>query len=212
LEAGAWALAESVPYFPPGSVHVAVVDPGVGGARDGIAVAARGSFFVGPDNGLMSQAAVAPRRVYRIENPLFRREPVCPTFHGRDIFAIAAGQLAAGRAIEEAGPLLSDMAWLAMPDVEPLGDPCGGNVVHVDHFGNLVTSLVSRRVEGRWELRCEDRRFEVAGGRTFSDVERGALLLYPGSSGRVEVAVRDGSAALLTQAKAGTRVELKRFS
>lgn len=212
VRAGAWALAHAAPYFPAGSVHVAVVDPGVGGARDGIVIAAQGSFFVGPDNGLMSAAAVAPRRVFRIENPAFRREPVSLTFHGRDIFAAAAGQLAAGRPIDEAGRQVATVAELAMPESGALGDDCSGEVVHVDHFGNILTSLVSDHVDGRWELQCDGRRFELDGGRTFCDVERGALLLYPGSSGRVEIAVRDGSAARLTQMKAGMRVQLKRLS
>src|SRR5438128_5699715 len=87
VQAGAFALAQAAPLFPPGTIHVAVVDPGVGGARADLVVAAGGSFFIGPDNGLLTLAAPAPRRAWRIENPSYRREPVSPTFHGRDVFA-----------------------------------------------------------------------------------------------------------------------------
>jgi hypothetical protein len=206
-------LAGAAPYFPAGTIHLAVVDPGVGSSRDPIAVASAGSFFVGPDNGLMSLAAAAPRRVFRIENPMFRREPVSPTFHGRDIFAAAAGQLAAGRAIEDAGPPLPGMTELALPAVGPLSDDCGGEVLRVDHFGNLVTSLAATGpLSGRWDLHCDGRRFELRGGRTFCDVDRGSLVLYAGSSGRAEVAVREGSASLLTSARTGTRIRLTRLS
>jgi len=212
VRTGAFILADAAPYFPLGSVHLAVVDPGVGGDRNGVAVSSRGQFFVGPDNGVLTLAAPRPRRVFRIESPLFRRETVSPTFHGRDIFAVAAGQLAAGRPIDEAGPMLASMTELPMPAVQELADDCRGEVIHIDHFGNLITSFSSGAAGGRWELWCEGRRFELVGGRTFSDVDRGALVLYAGSGGRMEAAVRDGSAAVLTQSKAGTQIHLKRLS
>jgi S-adenosyl-L-methionine hydrolase (adenosine-forming) len=212
VRAGALALADAAGYFPAGSVHVAVVDPGVGGDRQGIAVASRGHFFVGPDNGVLALAAPEPRQVFLLESPLFRRGTVSPTFHGRDVFAVAAGQLAAGRAIEEAGRLLDAMIALPMPVLQGLDDDCRGEILHVDHFGNLVTSFSSTAVEGRWQMLCDGRRFELVAGRTFSDVGRGALVLYVGSGGRVEVALRDGSAALVTQSKAGTQIHLKRLS
>ena len=97
VAAGAVALAQAAPLFPPGTIHIAVVDPGVGGARADILIESGGSLFVGPDNGVLSLAARAPRRVYRIESSMFRRDPVSPTFHGRDVFAPTAGRLAAGR-------------------------------------------------------------------------------------------------------------------
>lgn len=213
VRAGALVLAGAAPYFPAGSIHVAVVDPGVGGRRDPIAVASAGSYFVGPDNGVMSLAAAAPRRVFRVENPLFRRESVSPTFHGRDIFAVAAGQLAAGRSIEEAGPPLAGMTELDLPAVAPVSDECEGEILQVDRFGNLVTSLLAAvSLSGRWEMRCEGQRFELRAGRTYCDVDRGTLVLYAGSGGRAEVALRDGSASVLTQAKAGTRIRLRRLA
>jgi len=215
VRAGALALAAAAPYFPAGSIHVAVVDPGVGSARHAIAVEAAGCFLVGPDNGLLSLAAHGPRRVFRIDNPLFRREPSSPTFHGRDVFASTAGQLAAGYDIEEAGAPLPAMTQLSMPAAGALGDGGDGEVLHVDHFGNLITSFAadpSAKIGGQWELRCQNRQFELRAGRTFSDVDRGGWVLYAGSSGQAEVAVREASAASLTQAKAGTPIKLKRLS
>ena len=213
VRVGALALADATPHFPAGSIHLAVVDPGVGGARAPIAVASAGSLFVGPDNGLMSLAAPSPRRVFRIANPLFRREPVSPTFEGRDVFAVTAGRLAAGRAIDEAGPPLAGMEDLAMPPAEALTDDCDAEVVQVDHFGNLITSrLAADSPSGLWEMQCEGRRFELRGGTTFSDVDRGDLVLYAGSSGRAEVAVRDGAASSVTRAKGGTHIRLRRLS
>ena len=104
VAAGAVALAQAAPLFPPGTIHVVVVDPGVGGARADLVVASGGSLYLGPDNGVLSLAARGPRQIFRIEAPGFRREPVSPTFHGRDVFAPAAGRLAAGAAASDAGP------------------------------------------------------------------------------------------------------------
>lgn len=210
VRAGAWVLADAAPCFPAGTIHVAVVDPGVGGARDGIAIASGGHFFVGPDNGVLSLAAREPRRIQRIDNPSFKREPVSPTFHGRDIFAVTAGRLAAGWAVDRAGPPLAAMTSLPMPAAEPLSRDCTGEVIRIDHFGNLVTSLLPGSLAGQWTLTCGDRRFSVEGGGTFSDVGPGALVLYAGSSQRVEIAVRDGSAAALTQAQTGSKLRLER--
>jgi len=212
VRAGAWVLAESAPCFPPGSVHVAVVDPGVGGPRAGLVVEAAGHLFVGPDNGLLTLAAFAPRRVFRIENPLFRRARPSPTFHGRDVFAVAAGRLAEGLPACEAGPAAETMTDLFLPASGCVHGDGEGEVVHIDVFGNLVTSFPGGEVEGRWELICANRGFELRGGRTFSDVPPGRLVCYEGSSGRIEIAVREGSAAALTGCQVGTSIHLRRRS
>jgi S-adenosylmethionine hydrolase len=167
---------------------------------------------VGPDNGLLSLAAPAPRRAWRIENPAFRREPVSPTFHGRDVFAPAAARLASGVPPEEAGPQLNDIAALTVRASGALTDGAHGEVLHVDSFGNLVTSFDAKTApNGAWELELDGgRRFAVSTGRTFSDVAPGELLLYAGSGGRLEIAVRDGSAAGRLGAGWGAPVILRR--
>ena len=148
VAAGAVALAQAAPLFPPGTIHIAVVDPGVGGTRADMLVESGGSLFVGPDNGVLSLAARAPRRVYRIESSLFRREPVSPTFHGRDVFAPTAGRLAAGAAAADAGPSIDAMVELGSPPLHKQGGVVEGQVIHVDSFGNLITSLPAELFAG----------------------------------------------------------------
>ena len=212
VRSGAMALAQAARWFPAGTIHVAVVDPGVGGDRADIVVQAAGQYFVAPDNGLVGPAAPPPRKAYRIDNRRFRREPVSPTFHGRDVFAVTAGQLARGALPEDAGPEQASILELRLPDSGSLASDCRGEVIHVDGFGNLVTSFSGGDTVGLWRLVCADHAFEVRGGRTFSDVARGDLVLYMGSAGRVEVALRDGSAAARTQAQVGTLLDLRRQS
>ena len=211
IGAGALALVQAAPFFPPGTVHVAVVDPGVGGERADLVVEAGGRTFVGPDNGILSWAARPPRQAFRIDNPRFRRAPPSPTFHGRDVFAVAAGRLAGGDAAEDAGPAFAAMFELPALDDGPLTTESQGTVVHVDGFGNLLTSLSGGVAEGRWSFDCAGQSFPLSGGRTFADVMPGTLVLYQGSSGRLEIALRDGSAADLTGARAGTHFALRRL-
>jgi S-adenosyl-L-methionine hydrolase (adenosine-forming) len=208
--AGAMVLEQAAPFFPIGSVHVAVVDPGVGGERADVVIEAGGRAFVGPDNGVLSLAARGPRAAYRIDNPQFRAAKVSPTFHGRDVFAVAAGRLASGRPAKDSGPALESIVQLAVASDGPLRGDCRGSVLHVDGFGNLVTSLTAGPTEGRWELTC-GQGFPVTGGKTFSDVAPGELVLYVGSSDRVEIALRDGSAAAATGASAGAALGLRRL-
>jgi S-adenosylmethionine hydrolase len=212
VPAGAFALAQAAPLFPPGTIHLAVVDPGVGGARAEVLVAAAGSFFVGPDNGLLTLAAPEPRQTWRIENPAYRREPVSPTFHGRDVFAPAAGRLAAGWPADGAGPALPALAPLPIARGGALGSGGEGEVVHVDAFGNLFTSFAGSVASGAWELELGGRVYPVTGGRTFGDTDPGGFVLYAGSGGQVELAVRDGSAAAVTGAARGARLGLRRRS
>ncbi len=209
---GAFTLAQAAPFFPPGSIHVAVVDPGVGGPRADLVVEASGAYFVGPDNGLLSLAARGPRRVFRIDSSAFRRDPASPTFHGRDVFAAAAGRLAAGRAVDEAGPEMPDIIDLTLPRSGLLEDGGEGEVVHVDTFGNLITSFVDddEVLAGDWDILVPSGRFQARAGRTFSDVPSGAFVVYAGSGGQVEIAVRDGSAAAAMGALRDTRLSIRR--
>lgn len=191
VAAGAFALAQAAPYFPPGTIHVVVVDPGVGGSRAAVIAVAKNQLFVGPDNGVLGLAAVRPDAVFAIEAPAFRREPVSPTFHGRDVFAAAAGLLAAGAPPEEAGRSLAELAPLAPEKADPEGVL---SVLHVDHFGNVITSLKAGKVGGNTkQLLVNGSTFTW--GKTYCDVPLGAQVAYAGSSGFVELAVRQGAAA-----------------
>jgi S-adenosylmethionine hydrolase len=212
VAAGAVALAQAAPLFPTGSIHVAVVDPGVGGGQADLLVEAGGSFFVGPDNGVLSLAARGPRRIFRIEAAAFRREPVSPTFHGRDVFAPTAARLAAGASPGDAGPELEKMVEIGAPPLQRRRGVVEGEVIHVDAFGNLITSLPAELFAGgevAIEVEGGEGRFEPTFGRTFSDVEPGALIGYVGSGGHLEIARRDGSAARRMGAGRGTVVRVR---
>jgi S-adenosylmethionine hydrolase len=219
VAAGAFALAQAAPLFPPGSIHVVVVDPGVGPGRADLVVEARGSLFVGPDNGVLSLAARGPRVAHRIESDHFRRQPVSPTFHGRDVFAAAAGRLASGASPRDAGSLLPAMVDLTSAGVDAgaasdATDALGGTILHVDRFGNLITSIDGERLTpGPWQLRsqgADGTGFVAVAARTYADVARGALLFYVGSSGLVELARREGSAAAATGLGRGAVITIEK--
>jgi len=199
-EAGFW-LARSFRYFPTGTVHVAVVDPGVGSSREIAAIEADGHVFLAPDNGLLapvidSAAEVALRHVApELLDRLGVRAPSA-TFHGRDIFAPLAGALAAGRLqASELGPLVDELVpgWIEEPQVA--AGQVTGTVVTIDHFGNLITNIEPRHLRGIAHpvVRVGGREFALR--RTYSDVRPGDYLALVNSFGVVEVAQAERSAA-----------------
>jgi len=191
----AWVLATSAFEFPVGTIHVAVVDPGVGGDRAEVVVATGGHVFVGPDNGVFAYVAQRHDGAWTITSPEFRRTQASPTFHGRDVFAPAAAALARGLAPELAGPattLSGRLPWQVPAKLasSPAGIAAVGVIVHVDTYGNLITDLGDL---GAGHVRVAGR--DLALVRTYQDVPVGALCAYLGSAGTVEIAVREGSAA-----------------
>lgn len=211
VRAAAWVLRQYAGLYPPGTIHVAVVDPGVGTARRALAVEADGRYYLAPDNGLLWWILQSAReaRVGAMRPDVYRGRGPSSTFHGRDVFAHAAGQLAAGREWEElAEPCAPD----ARPQWgEPLRDGAGwlGEVIHVDRFGNLVTNLTAMHLQGI------DRRlaiFTCAGhravglSRTYADVPPGQPVAYLGSDGHVELGLNQGSAAASWGAQPGSSV------
>jgi S-adenosylmethionine hydrolase len=195
---GARLLATAVPFFPVGTIHVAVVDPGVGTERRGIALQTRYATFVGPDNGLFTPFLQDRVACVALTNPDMHRHPVSATFHGRDIFAPVAAHLASGMSLADLGSAVGDL--IALPEPHPhrlSGGQLVAEIVHVDHFGNLVTNV---RIQ-EWEMRdLDDVSVEVQGNsltlqRAYGNVNPGALLALEGSNGYLEIAVREGSAA-----------------
>jgi S-adenosylmethionine hydrolase len=187
VHAGAYVLGRSWHRFPEGTVHLAVVDPGVGGPRAALALRSEGRFFVGPDNGLLT--AVLSRADAIATLPVL---PLAsPTFHGRDVFAPAAAALANGSPVTALGPTpASAPHTLAIPSPRRDGAMMAGEVIYVDRFGTLVTNLAAD-AEGPVEI----AGVRVPLRRTFGDVLPGQPVAYVGSGGTIEVAVRDGSAA-----------------
>jgi len=206
IRAGAWALRNAWPWFPPGTIHVAVVDPGVGTARRGILIRAARQTFIGPDNGILTEA-VSGRvidAVRELENPAARSADPSPTFHGRDIFAWSAGWLAAGHEWPAIGPPVSPSDLVRLPDRTPRLERSGdrivlvGGVMLADRFGNLISTIPREtltRSFGEAVLEAFVDGRPVAFARTFSDVSAGEAVAYVGSGGFVEIAVNEGSAA-----------------
>jgi S-adenosylmethionine hydrolase len=208
VRGGAFLLAQATPWFPDGAVHLAVVDPGVGTARRAVAVEAEGGFFVGPDNGLFT-LALAGRRIRRaVVLPVGRG--ASPTFHGRDVFAPAAGRLATGAPIESLGRPAGRLLTLDWPSPRRRGATTVGEVVHVDRFGNLVTNL--RTIDNG---RGDGGELSVGGFhtkqvfRTYGDVNHGQPLALRGSHGFIEIAVRDGSAAAVLGVARGDKIVVR---
>jgi hypothetical protein len=203
LEA-AYVLSTAAPYFPPGTVHLVVVDPGVGTARRAVAVETGRAIYVAPDNGVLGLALAGdePRSAVELAEARYRLPAVSATFHGRDLFAPAAAHLAGGRSLAEMGPALPVTDLVALP---PSEQP---EVLHVDRFGNLVTSYRVAAGEGRLAVTVGGVRL-TGPARTYAEVEPGEILTYVGSSGYLEIAVRGGSAARLLGVGAGAPVEVQ---
>ncbi len=213
--AGQLALEAAVPYFPPGTVHVAVVDPGVGGQRRPIAVEAGGQVFVGPDNGLFTfvfssggWSAVA------LESAEARLPRVSATFHGRDVFAPAAAHLACGVSVAQLGPPVKDPVRRPLPAARRDGSRLVGEVIAADRFGNLITSVTAGdldRLDGAGPLEIS------VGGRAvgaplaaYAAAEPGRPAVIMGSSERLEVFVREGNASAALGAGRGTPIVVSR--
>jgi S-adenosyl-L-methionine hydrolase (adenosine-forming) len=195
------ALARYWRRFPAGTVHLVVVDPGVGSGREALAVESEGRLLVGPDNGVLSPALLhAGARCVTLPVPA----TAAPTFHGRDLFAPAAAELARGVPVDSLGRPSSSPEILRSPEAVRRADGAvAGVVIAIDRFGNAVTNLVSWR-GGTVEV--EGRRMAI--GRTYTDADPGTALALVGSSGLVEIAVRDGSAAAQLGLRRGTAVVL----
>ncbi len=211
LEA-ALVLESSARFFPGGTVHLAVVDPGVGSRRRGLAISAAGQRFVGPDNGLFTAALGEPGwMAVSLENPEYRLAEVSQTFHGRDIFAPAAAHLAAGIPLERLGPRAQDPVRLHLPDCRLENGVWVGEVIGADRFGNLVTSVTARRLGtpgAGWVVELDGR---ILGrlASCYADGREGEPTAIIGSSGRVEIFVRNANAQAVLGARRGTPVRVR---
>jgi S-adenosylmethionine hydrolase len=209
LRQAMYILSTAVPYFPPSTVHVVVVDPGVGSARRPIAVRTGSAYYVAPDNGVLSYPLGEPdSSVVHLDCAEYWLPVVSNTFHGRDIFSPVGAHLAAGVPFHVLGTEISDAITLPLPQPERLADgSLRGQVQHADRFGNLITDIpMSWLAEGMgW-------RFEIAGRRiaglsiTYAAVARGELIALAGSDGLLEISIREGNAAETLPASAGTVV------
>ncbi len=197
---GALLLRSAAPFFPPGTIHVAIVDPGVGSERRALLVETQQAFFLGPDNGLLSLVvpAEAVVRIIHLSNEDFFLARRSHTFHGRDVFAPVAAQVARGVAVEQFGPSIPQMERIALPAVERKDTELIGSVIYIDHFGNVVSNITEADVRpfSRERLLVSIDNVRIKGVvSTYAAVEIGAPMALINSWGMLEIAVRNGSAA-----------------
>ncbi len=216
VRAGAYLLWSVASACSPGTVHCAVVDPGVGTDRAALAVVSGGQAFVGPDNGLLLPAArrVGAPVVYRLTNSSYWRTPISATFHGRDVFAPAAAHLAAGMPPAALGDPVDTYVDLVFPTGRWDGGALVGEVLWVDAFGNLVTTIPGSLLGAlpRSAAVVAETPFAAARaqcGRTFADAAPGEAVVLTGSDGLVEVAVNRGSAAAHLQVSLGDTLRIR---
>jgi hypothetical protein len=206
VRSAAYILGRTWHRFPPGTIHLTVVDPGVGTTRAALALASHGHTFIGPDNGVFTPVL----RDAEVEAvALLQPESASPTFHGRDLFAPAAAALAAGAPLRSLGePFAGIPDRLAYTAPHHEGKTVVGEVIYIDRFGSLITNLTLELVPSYATLEVEDVDLGPL-RRTFSDVATGGLLAYVGSGGAIEIAVRNGSAARRLGVGVGGRVRAR---
>lgn len=200
IRAAQYLLSRAWRHFPAGTIHVAIVDPGVGTARRALAAEHVGHRFIAPDNGLLS---FLPQAGHFVSLPV--PTAAAATFHGRDVFAPAAARLATGTALDELGESIADPCHAPLPAPRHDHLTVIGEVIYVDRFGTLVTNIPGDAVQEGARIRIEGTE---AGSlrRTFRDVAQGVLVAFVGSGGTVEIAVRDGSAARMLGVGVGAEV------
>ncbi len=216
---GAFLLSQASPYFPEGSIHLAVVDPGVGTARRRIIVQGSRCIYIGPDNGILSLAAKREGviKIFEIDNEKFMFPHPSRTFEGRDIFAPAAAYLAKGIDVDEFGTEIHSLTSLSIAEPERRGGELHGEVIYIDGFGNMIMNIpedILGEITYGTSVEVTIGRVSriVPFCRTYSEALADSPLLTLGSSGLLEVAVNSGSAQSLFKARVGSRVAFKLIS
>lgn len=229
---GAYVLLNTLGYLPPQTIYVGVVDPGVGSSRESIAIKTNRAIFVGPDNGLFSYVLkhCEVQQVVALQNPAYRLPDVSSTFHGRDIFSPMAAHIANGVALDQLGPALSKVEWLPPPRLEITPQAIHGEVLDIDHFGNIATSIgrltwanndmlllvpfFNPQPEPILSIHPERCTVQINGrtidalGLTFTTVPRGELIALINSAGQLEIAVNHGNAARELAVQVGDPISL----
>jgi S-adenosylmethionine hydrolase len=212
----AYILYAAYPYFPQDTIHLVVVDPGVGSERRAIALRTPQATFVAPDNGVLSYIVAREKveEIVNLTNPRYHLSPVSRTFHGRDIFAPVASHVARGVPLTELGEPLTEIITFPLP--RPQVSPDGtivGQVIHVDRFGNLITSIMATDLadnppprKGVIKIKGQSIRGIV---NTYAEVAPGKLMALIGSEGHLEISVSGGSACQTLEAKVGDEVLLR---
>jgi len=214
IRAGASALEETAPYFPSETIHVAVVDPGVGSRRRIVYTRIGAQQFIAPDNGLLSRLAARdkPSKIVGVEERRFWLPQVSSTFHGRDIMAPVAARLSLGLSPDELGPPLERLTELAWPEVQKVANHIDGEVIEVDSFGNLITNITRDMLRGvptdeSVTVSCDEHETQGI-FNTYSDQPAMTFVALVGSGDRLELAIVDENAAAMLGVKAGAPVRI----
>jgi S-adenosyl-L-methionine hydrolase (adenosine-forming) len=204
---GAFILGQSWLCFPPNSVHLAVVDPGVGTARKALAVSAGGHFFVAPDNGILTYTLAGQDfKAFEITADHYFRKPVSSTFHGRDIFAPIAAWITRGIPLHQLGRILEDPVRLKLPAPARVKESLlQGCILAVDRFGNLITNLIPADLPPSYKI-LAGRKEITSRRKAYSEGAPGEVFMIPGSAGYLELAVNGGSAATELNLKGGAPI------
>jgi S-adenosyl-L-methionine hydrolase (adenosine-forming) len=217
IRAGALTLAAAAPYFPPGTIHLAVIDPGVGSHRRALAAYCEGHYWVGPDNGLFHLAFshASFLTIVSLENPVYFRPQVTATFHGRDVFAPVAAHLSLGIDLSRFGPRISDPVSLDLPNPWFGRQTIRGEIVHIDRFGNLVSNVLASELldwlgEQGISLKVGSVTIQAL-ARTYTDVAPGEFLALVGSHGFLEIACAMDNAGRRLSAGVGLPVEITKI-
>ena len=215
IRMGAYVLASVSPYLPEGTIHVAVVDPGVGTRRRAILIKTKRSYFIGPDNGLLVLAAKAQgiKIIHKLTNPRFMLPSVSSTFHGRDVFAPAAAHLANGVDPAEFGPEILDVVNPNFTKVTLRAGALVGEVLYVDSFGNIITNINRREVEHIQtadvvNIELPHLKLKLKFGKAYGEAESKEALALIGSHGYFEIAINQGNAAERFKANPRDRIKL----
>ena len=212
LAAGRFCLMNAVPYFPKETVHIAVVDPGVGSNRRAVAIEFSSGFLVGPDNGLFSGVLSQNPAISAVELTNFqywRTASPSTTFHGRDIFASVGAHLASGVSLEELGTVINpeSLVKLSMAEYREKDGVVEGCIQYIDRFGNLITNIPGNLLTNKtWTVKIAGRN--IPGKITYSDIPIGSLMALVGSHGWVEIAVNNGNAQSKLQLNYGDSVKV----
>ncbi len=214
-QVGAYVLACSAPYFPKGSVHLAVVDPGVGTKRRPIVIQTQKGYFVGPDNGILFLAAEKQGiiRIHELSNPELMEPKVSNTFHGRDIFAPAAAHLARGINPEEFGPKIIDVEKPEFSIITRKEGRLIGMVLHVDGFGNIVTNITDKEMEqihakGKVSVELPNYKVKMKLCKAYGEAKHFEPLALVGSHNFLEIAINQGNASKKFKVNPGDKIKL----
>jgi len=203
-----YILLSAVKFFPPGTVHLAVVDPGVGSARRAIIVESKKQFLVGPDNGIFTDFITAESKIYELTEQKFFLNKISQTFHGRDIFAPVSAHLAKGVSPEELGTPIQDPVLSARPQPKMIEGKIQGEVIYIDRFGNLITNIPEAMIPKRPIIRIMGK--EIIGlAKNYAEQAPRTLIAIIGSAGFLEISLTQGNASEKLKAGIGQALELE---